>query len=112
MFINELIQKRACCLVCGKKIPSIRRMNTSIFYNVIACPHCNSQMALNKSILVLNLCLYFLIFPTLSFTVNSGHDFLGALALLMLIGISLLVTYTAEYKIVSVNKKRTGETHA
>lgn len=105
MFINEIIQKRACCPHCGEMIPSIRRMNISIFRNIIVCPHCNSQLTLNKSILVMNLLLFFLIFPTLSFTFTRHHYFLGPLALLVLMSISLLVLYTAEYKIVSVNKK-------
>lgn len=69
-------------------------------------------MTLSKSVLVLNILLFFLIFPTLSFTVNRGHDFLGALALFILVGISLLVTFTAEYKISSINNKRTGETNS
>lgn len=101
MFINELIEKRAYCPVCGEKIPSIRRMNVSIFKKIIVCPHCFSQMTLKKSALIINLLLYFLIFPALILIVNKGHDLLGVLALFILICVSLLNTYIAKYKIVS-----------
>lgn len=99
MFISELIQKRACCLVCGEKIPSINRMSMSYFFSSVECPGCGNHMTFKKSIFILQMLVLILIYPSFSLIFVKNYYFLGSLALIVVMIILFLVTYTAEYKI-------------
>ncbi len=98
MSISELIHKRAYCLVCGEKIPLIRRMSISIFTSV-ECPSCKIHMTFKKYIFILQMLILILIYPSLSLIFVESYYFLGSLALTFVMIILFLVTYTAEYKI-------------
>ncbi len=103
MSISELIHKRAYCLVCGEKIPPIRRLSISIFTS-IKCPSCNRYMTFKKSIFILQMLILILIYPSLSLIFVKNYYFLGSLTLIVVMIILFLVTYTAEYKIDSYSK--------
>jgi hypothetical protein len=103
MLIVELIQKRASCPVCGQKVPLIHRMNMSFLRNTW-CPHCNTHLTFKKSIFVLGVLLYLLLFPALALT--RHHLVLGLFCLLLIVIVSVLSAFTAEFKIDPIIRKR------
>ncbi len=90
----KLIRERACCPACGAKVPWGSRMSLSLVNNETTwCRHCRSWLTVDRSILVLGVVERILIFPVLALL---KYSFLVAvLAAFLLVGISLLILYTA-----------------
>jgi hypothetical protein len=109
MFINELIQKRACCPICGNKVPFAKRMRVSIINN-IACPHCHSHLTLSNPVFLIKILLLALLLPTFFYIFTKHHYYLGSLILLIQNIFWVLVTYTAEFKVDWINKNYSTET--
>ena len=97
--------KRASCLVCGYKIPLLRHMTISLFHGA-ECPNCHSYMTFKKSIFVLQIFLYVMLFPTLEIIFVKNNYILGTAGLLLLLLSSFFLAYSAKYVVDSAHKRR------
>jgi len=97
MFINELIQKRACCPVCGQKVPFIKRIRVSTLIS-IKCPHCDSYLTFKRPVFLLQkIMVALIVFAYIFF--GRRHFILSVIIAFGLLAISTLIQLTAEFQI-------------
>jgi len=95
--------KRNKCLVCGTKLSLMKNIAITCI-NGAECPKCHSYMLFKKHICIIQIFIYFLIFPALK--IFETQKILGILMLATILTMSIFLSVIAPYRIDPAHKSR------